>query len=417
LKKLYITFAAPSTISNNSIEELKYTDAEYANKGIKVNLEALSNLKKLEFTKVNFAYNDVGEFKIRLPKNIKHLYLESVDPTDDILEQIVANKNLEYLYMSFTKFDKEKYNLTPLTKLTELTDLQLFTNQFTFDQIVIPNIFSLKNLKSLFLRDVENYEILENIDKLKNLESLTLINCNITSIDKIAKLKNLEELYLPGNKISSISDKIGDLKNLNTLSLSSNKIKSLPEILLTLNNLELINVSETELTEIPQFLNNLPNLKVVDFSFCENLHGIVLTNESIERCYYDGISKGNICKPKQLDCFFQDDGDDRYIPLCTNNSDKISTNGKCGPKDGKCPDSKCCSKYGYCGTSDKHCGNGCQSEFGQCTSNAVKISTNVNVVQRMVNVQIVVSTVIVVLATSTVVLVVKVNLVNVLLIM
>ena len=44
----------------------------------------------------------------------------------------------------------------------------------------------------------------------------------------------------------------------------------------------------------------------------------------------------------------------------------ISTYGKCGTTDGRCPNGKCCSKYGYCGTSDKHCGTGCQSEFGQC---------------------------------------------------
>jgi len=50
--------------------------------------------------------------------------------------------------------------------------------------------------------------------------------------------------------------------------------------------------------------------------------------------------------------------------LCSDNSDKISTNGKCGSEDGKCPTGKCCSKYGYCGTSEKHCGTGCQSEFG-----------------------------------------------------
>jgi len=57
----------------------------------------------------------------------------------------------------------------------------------------------------------------------------------------------------------------------------------------------------------------------------------------------------------------------------------ISTNGRCGSDNGNtaCPDNKCCSKYGWCGTSDKYCGSGCQSEFGRCngTSNTTTKKT------------------------------------------
>ena len=40
----------------------------------------------------------------------------------------------------------------------------------------------------------------------------------------------------------------------------------------------------------------------------------------------------------------------------------------CGVEAGniKCGKNQCCSKYGYCGTSSKHCGSGCQSVFGIC---------------------------------------------------
>lgn len=53
----------------------------------------------------------------------------------------------------------------------------------------------------------------------------------------------------------------------------------------------------------------------------------------------------------------------------------ISTNGHCGNEYGRCPGSKCCSKYGYCGTSDLYCGTGCQSEFGKCNGQSVVITT------------------------------------------
>jgi subtilisin family serine protease len=43
--------------------------------------------------------------------------------------------------------------------------------------------------------------------------------------------------------------------------------------------------------------------------------------------------------------------------------------GKCGPGYGTCAEpGTCCSKYGYCGTSSDHCGDGCQSEYGRCSS-------------------------------------------------
>ena len=60
--------------------------------------------------------------------------------------------------------------------------------------------------------------------------------------------------------------------------------------------------------------------------------------------------------------------------LCSGEVDeplKVSTDGTCGnEKYIKCPEGQCCSKYGWCGTSEKHCSvlKGCQSEFGRCNS-------------------------------------------------
>jgi len=49
---------------------------------------------------------------------------------------------------------------------------------------------------------------------------------------------------------------------------------------------------------------------------------------------------------------------------------KNSNSYRCGKKYGKCQDGYCCSKYGWCGKSDSYCNinNGCQSEFGKCSS-------------------------------------------------
>ncbi|ORX84956.1 hypothetical protein BCR32DRAFT_230104 [Anaeromyces robustus] len=63
-------------------------------------------------------------------------------------------------------------------------------------------------------------------------------------------------------------------------------------------------------------------------------------------------------------------------------SEKISDDGKCGKNYGKCPSGECCSKYGYCGTTSEYCTTGCQSEFGKCNASSSErslsktISTN-----------------------------------------
>jgi len=56
-------------------------------------------------------------------------------------------------------------------------------------------------------------------------------------------------------------------------------------------------------------------------------------------------------------------------------SSTVSTNGRCGKEFGtSCPNKECCSKYGYCGTSDQHCDAGCQSGFGRCSSSSTSSS-------------------------------------------
>ncbi|ORX55397.1 hypothetical protein BCR36DRAFT_347197 [Piromyces finnis] len=56
----------------------------------------------------------------------------------------------------------------------------------------------------------------------------------------------------------------------------------------------------------------------------------------------------------------------------------VSTDGTCGPNKGSCPSGQCCSKYGYCGITDAHCGTGCQSGFGKCGSTSTNTGNTGN---------------------------------------
>jgi len=58
-----------------------------------------------------------------------------------------------------------------------------------------------------------------------------------------------------------------------------------------------------------------------------------------------------------------------------NNDNEISKDGRCGKGIGSCKKNECCSKYGWCGKSNDHCGKGCQSEFGKCKSTSTTTTT------------------------------------------
>ncbi|ORX77444.1 hypothetical protein BCR32DRAFT_295605 [Anaeromyces robustus] len=53
---------------------------------------------------------------------------------------------------------------------------------------------------------------------------------------------------------------------------------------------------------------------------------------------------------------------------------------QCGPSVGMvCAPGLCCSKYGWCGSTDDYCGTGCQSEFGDCKGAIKKPTTTIPV--------------------------------------
>ncbi|OUM56503.1 carbohydrate-binding module family 18 protein, partial [Piromyces sp. E2] len=47
-----------------------------------------------------------------------------------------------------------------------------------------------------------------------------------------------------------------------------------------------------------------------------------------------------------------------------------TNNVRCGEDYGECPEGQCCSKYGWCGITNEHCGIGCQKEFGECLADS-----------------------------------------------
>jgi len=108
------------------------------------------------------------------------------------------------------------------------------------------------------------------------------------------------------------------------------------------------------------------------------------SSSSSGRCGVEyGICKNNKCCSKYGYCGTTDeycgDGCQSAFGNCNNSPSKTtsktskispssSSSGRCGVEYGICKNNKCCSKYGYCGTTDEYCGTGCQSGYGRCNN-------------------------------------------------
>ncbi|KAG4096936.1 L domain-like protein [Neocallimastix lanati (nom. inval.)] len=60
-------------------------------------------------------------------------------------------------------------------------------------------------------------------------------------------------------------------------------------------------------------------------------------------------------------------------------SPTLTSQGRCGSKYGQCSKGLCCSKHGWCGKNEDYCGIGCQKVFGNCSNEKV---TEKNVIKK-----------------------------------
>jgi len=142
----------------------------------------------------------------------------------------------------------------------------------------------------------------ENIGKITNLKYLRIIETYYNKIpNQIKNLKNLELLEINYGNISKIPDFVCEFKKLKELEISQNKLTQIPECLSKLENLESLMLNSNRISgKIPESLNKLTKLKNFDIAGNKGLKGKILTNKSLEGCYYDEDAK--LCKPEEVKC-------------------------------------------------------------------------------------------------------------------
>lgn len=184
--------------------------------------QELENLKGLEYAtglttlliEFNYKIKDISPLS-KLTK-LEHLVI-STNRVRNIkpLEKLT---NLTGLTLNSNRIS----DLKPLAKLTKLEKLYITRNPIS-DLTPLKN---LKNLKSLWLVDIEELRDITPLSGLTQLTELTLDNIHIDDLAPLAELKNLTGLNLNDNYISDISALSG-LTNLTELNLYHNIVKDI----------------------------------------------------------------------------------------------------------------------------------------------------------------------------------------------
>jgi hypothetical protein len=253
-----------------------------------------------------------------------------------------------------------------------------------------PRVGCDKNKLNIIQLDLEdlNLEVFpKDIVKLP-LRALDISkNPKIKKISKhISELTNLELLNLEDlTNLSKLPDTITSLKNLNILILNNDSaLEKLPKHIGKLTNLNQLYATSTGLTKLPSSFKKLKKLITADFSSSTKLSGevpkfnkdAILNFSDTNICYHEGVSYpekwvlpiNNYCETigtfpfskamvnANLNAQIEEDDDDENVSF------------RCGEAYGICANNGCCSKFGYCGTTDEHCNieNKCQKSYGIC---------------------------------------------------
>jgi len=310
-----------------------------------------------------------------------------------------------------------------INSISDLTNLKKLTLKSASigNKVSYSTLKHLENLTEVFIdlrfliwvSEDEMFAFPEDMmNSLRKVKKLTLQHGHISdkAIDAISKLPKLQELYLNSieydyditfNSLSNASklhtlvfdryycdyhidydlnncsiirkipESIYSLPKLKKFVLTQHLIKTIPKKLAEIKTLEYLDLSWNSIdAELPTKLNDLTKLKYINLEGNTDIRGKTLTNKSLQECLYDTRYE-NLCKAKDMKCFSDVD----YIKDCL----PVSTNGKCGKKDGKCPSGQCCNKKGVCGTTKKYCNisQGCQSEFGKCIKDKVVVKVEI----------------------------------------
>lgn len=199
------------------------------------------------------------------------------------LDDVYEFKNLEIKELVEDTLDKENLTYNDLLELKELSlAYAIYEDTNLMDFRYFKN---LENLDASFLTMLGKPIDYSPLSELTSLKSLNLFSSSVNSIEFIKELVNLEYLNLASNNLSDVSA-LRNLSKLKKLNLTSNnKLESIKALRWTNNliDLELPNTVE-DLTPIIEYNDNLT--QKFDINLLRVIDSKVIHEESPNKYYY-----------------------------------------------------------------------------------------------------------------------------------
>ena len=174
--------------------------------------------KKVGYILVGSIYNKTG---INMKGYIKKLLRES------LLNEELSDKEMNNLKRLIDSGQGDNIEMAFMIASGHGEDIENELLVYWYNSIRGTNLTwdEMRNLKKLYLDDMELTSLPESIENLTNLKWLHLgYNKLETLPDSIVNLKNLEKLWLYQNKLTSLPEDMDKLTNLNYLVLHNNPI-------------------------------------------------------------------------------------------------------------------------------------------------------------------------------------------------
>lgn len=227
------------------LETLELRDTAITNRG----LEYLVSAKKLKSLSISgTAVTNKGLASLgKIDLNTLNMW--DISATAGALQYLTGCKNISSL--SLSRIDLNTIDLTAISKMTNLTYLQLYHIK-TLKDADLANLVPHKSLTELYFEHCPLTDgAAKYLNQMPQLKGLSVNNAKITDafIPQISRLQNLEKLWLSGNSLRSFQS-ISKLKNIKELHISSTLLE------------------DAGLREIA----SLPKLSSLEIWYCKNLN-------------------------------------------------------------------------------------------------------------------------------------------------
>ncbi len=233
-------------------------------------LAQLENHKQKDWVK-ELALGRFVQSQKEFPKEIRNFSnLETLGITgfvkfQNLSQELTYLKNLKNLYLDNLDFSIISKDVS---RIKNLEKLRIGTYTDLSQPVESGNLKSLKHLTISRLKNpngenpnLQNVILPVEIGKLENLEELHVFYFLKKLPSGITGLPKLQVLNLRKNNLNSLPTEIAQLQNLKFLLLEENDFRTFPKEVYKLKNLENIYLDQNNLTAIPPGIASMQNLK------------------------------------------------------------------------------------------------------------------------------------------------------------